>query len=92
MLLILIKIYVKLILVAVKFGLEIYGMVYIIGGGLLENLFCCLLEGMFININRSSWEVFFIFRWIFEVGNVNEEGMFNIFNMGIGFVVLVFLI
>ena len=44
---------------------------------------------MSININRSSWEVPPIFRWISEVGNVNEEGMFNTFNMGIGFVVLV---
>lgn len=64
-------------------------MVYIIGGGLLENLFCCLLEKMFIDIDKSSWEIFFIFKWIFEVGNVDKEVMFNIFNMGIGFVVLV---
>ncbi|MDE5092417.1 MAG: AIR synthase-related protein, partial [Trichodesmium sp. St18_bin3_1_1] len=30
-----------------------------------------------------------IFKWISEVGNVDKEVMFNTFNMGIGFVVLV---
>ena len=83
------KIYVKPILAAQKSGLEIHGMAHITGGGLPENLPRCLPEGMSININRSSWEVPPIFRWISEVGNVNEEGMFNTFNMGIGFVVLV---
>lgn len=83
------KIYVKPILAAAKSGLEIHGMAHITGGGLAENLPRCLPEGMSININRSSWEVPPIFRWISEVGNVNEEGMFNTFNMGIGFVVLV---
>ena len=83
------KIYVKPILAAAKSGLEIHGMAHITGGGLPENLPRCLPEGMSININRSSWEVPPIFRWISEVGNVNEEGMFNTFNMGIGFVVLV---
>ncbi len=83
------KIYVKPILAAAKSGLEIHGMAHITGGGLPENLPRCLPEGMSININRSSWEVPPIFRWISEVGNVNEEVMFNTFNMGIGFVVLV---
>lgn len=83
------KIYVKPILAAAKSGLEIHGMAHITGGGLPENLPRCLPEGMSININRSSWEVPPIFRWISEVGNVNEEAMFNTFNMGIGFVVLV---
>ena len=83
------KIYVKPILAAQKSGLEIHGMAHITGGGLPENLPRCLPEGMSININRSSWEVPPIFRWISEVGNVNEEAMFNTFNMGIGFVVLV---
>ncbi len=83
------KIYVKPILAAQKSGLEIHGMAHITGGGLPENLPRCLPEGMSINIDRSSWEIPPIFRWISEVGNVNDEAMFNTFNMGIGFVVLV---
>ena len=83
------KIYVKEILAAQKCGLDIHGMAHITGGGLPENLPRCLPEGMSIDIDRNSWEVPPIFRWISEVGNVNEEVMFNTFNMGIGFVVLV---
>lgn len=83
------KIYVKPILAAQKSGLEIHGMAHITGGGLPENLPRCLPEGMSINVDRNSWEIPPIFKWISEVGNVDEEAMFNTFNMGIGFVVLV---
>ncbi|NES70890.1 MAG: phosphoribosylformylglycinamidine cyclo-ligase, partial [Okeania sp. SIO2D1] len=62
---------------------------HITGGGLPENLPRCLPEGMSINIDRNSWDIPPIFKWISEVGNVKEEAMFNTFNMGIGFVVLV---
>ncbi len=83
------KIYVKPILAAQKYGLGIHGMAHITGGGLPENLPRCLPEGMYINVDRNSWEIPPIFRWISEIGNVDEEAMFNTFNMGIGFVVLV---
>ncbi|MBS9771840.1 phosphoribosylformylglycinamidine cyclo-ligase [Trichodesmium erythraeum] len=83
------KIYVKPILAAQKSGLEIHGMANITGGGLPENLPRCLPEKMSIDIDKSSWEIPPIFKWISEVGNVDKEVMFNTFNMGIGFVVLV---
>lgn len=83
------KIYVESILAAPREGLEIHGMAHITGGGIPENLPRCLPQGMSINIDRNSWEVLPIFQWIAEVGNVEEEAMFNTFNMGIGFVVLV---
>lgn len=83
------KIYVKSILEAQKAGLEIHGMAHITGGGIPENLPRCLPQGMSIDVDRNSWEIPPIFRWIADVGNVNEEAMFNTFNMGIGFVVLV---
>ena len=83
------KIYVKPILAAQKYGLGIHGMAHITGGGLPETLPRCLPEGMYINVDRNSWEIPPIFRWISEIGNVDEEAMFNTFNMGIGFVVLV---
>ena len=83
------KIYVKSILAAQKSGLEIHGMAHITGGGLPENLPRCLPPEMSIDIDRNSWKIPPIFRWLAEVGNVDEEVMFNTFNMGIGFVVLV---
>ncbi|MGB3509977.1 MAG: phosphoribosylformylglycinamidine cyclo-ligase [Microcoleaceae cyanobacterium] len=83
------KIYVKPILEAQKEGLDFHGLAHITGGGIPENLPRCLPQGMSINVDRSSWEVPSIFQWIATVGNVEEEAMFNTFNMGIGFVVLV---
>ncbi|GFZ92145.1 phosphoribosylformylglycinamidine cyclo-ligase [Okeania sp. KiyG1] len=83
------KIYVKPILAAQKAGLDIHGMAHITGGGLPENLPRCLPKGMSIDIDKSSWDIPPIFKWISAVGNVEEEAMFNTFNMGIGFVVLV---
>ncbi len=83
------KIYVQEILEGRKAGLEIHAMAHITGGGLPENLPRCLPEGMTIEVNRQSWEIPPLFQWIAEAGDVEEEAMFNTFNMGIGFVLLV---
>ncbi len=83
------RIYVKPVLNARKAGLEIHGMAHITGGGLPENLPRCLGEGQSIQINLNSWSIPPIFQWLAETGSVNPSAMFNTFNMGIGFVLLV---
>jgi phosphoribosylformylglycinamidine cyclo-ligase len=64
-------------------------MAHITGGGLPENLPRCLGQNQSIQIEPNSWEVLPIFRWLAEVGQVNETAMLETFNMGVGFVVLV---
>lgn len=83
------RIYVKPVLAARQAGLEIHGMAHITGGGLPENLPRCLGKGQSIKIDSNSWTIPPIFQWLAEVGSVNLEAMYNTFNMGIGFVVLV---
>lgn len=83
------KIYVKPILEALSGGIEIHGMTHITGGGLPENLPRCLPEGMSVRIDRNSWPILPIFDWIAQAGEVSLADMFNTFNMGIGFVLLV---
>ncbi|MBP0012564.1 MAG: phosphoribosylformylglycinamidine cyclo-ligase [Roseofilum sp. SBFL] len=83
------KIYVKPILTALAEGLDIHGMAHITGGGLPENLPRCLGQNQSISINWSAWEIPPIFQWLAEAGSVVQEEMFNTFNMGIGFVVLI---
>jgi phosphoribosylformylglycinamidine cyclo-ligase len=83
------RIYVRPILAMLKAGMEIHGMAHITGGGLPENLPRCLNKGQSIAINRHSWEFPGIFRWLSQTGNVAQEAMFDTFNMGIGFVVIV---
>jgi phosphoribosylformylglycinamidine cyclo-ligase len=83
------RIYVKPVLEALRSGIEIHGMAHITGGGLPENLPRCLNQGQSIEIEKNCWEIPRIFQWLAETGEVSEAAMFETFNMGIGFVVLV---
>lgn len=83
------QIYVQPILSILESGLEIRGMAHITGGGLPENLPRCLGKNQSIRIDASSWEVPVVFDWLAQTGGVSRLEMFNTFNMGIGFVVLV---
>lgn len=83
------QIYVKPVLAALKTGLEIHGMAHITGGGLPENLPRCLRTNQAIKFNSHSWTIPAVFEWLAEAGAVGAEAMYNTFNMGIGFVVLV---
>jgi phosphoribosylformylglycinamidine cyclo-ligase len=83
------QIYVKPVLDARRAGREIHGMAHITGGGLPENLPRCLGEGLSVAVNLESWDVPPIFQWLAEAGRVKLGEMFNTFNMGIGFVLVV---
>ncbi|BAY17244.1 phosphoribosylformylglycinamidine cyclo-ligase [Anabaenopsis circularis NIES-21] len=83
------RIYVKPVLAARQAGIEIHGMAHITGGGLPENLPRCLGKNQTIKINPNSWKIPATFQWLAEVGAVRDEAMFNTFNMGIGFVLLI---
>lgn len=83
------RIYVKPVLAARAAGISIHGMAHITGGGLPENLPRCLGANQSVQINTSSWPVPPIFQWLAAAGNVAPKAMFETFNMGIGFVLLV---
>ncbi len=83
------QIYVKPILEARRAGIDIHGMAHITGGGIPENLPRCLGVGQSIRIEPDSWVIPPIFQWLAQVGQVSAENMYNTFNMGIGFVVVV---
>ncbi|WP_414579062.1 phosphoribosylformylglycinamidine cyclo-ligase [Anabaena sp. CCY 9402-a] len=83
------RIYVKPVLAARQAGIEIHGMAHITGGGLPENLPRCLGKGQSIKINPNSWMIPPLFQWLAEAGSVSVEAMYNTFNMGIGFVLLI---
>ncbi|PMB18817.1 phosphoribosylformylglycinamidine cyclo-ligase [Fischerella thermalis CCMEE 5205] len=83
------RIYVKPVLAARQAGLEIHGMAHITGGGLPENLPRCLGQGQAIKINPDGWSIPPVFQWLAQIGSVSPQVMYNTFNMGIGFVLLV---
>jgi phosphoribosylformylglycinamidine cyclo-ligase len=83
------RLYVKPVLELLRSGLDIHAMAHITGGGIPENLPRCLGKGHSVQIYPASWPVLPIFHWLAQMGSVNSEAMFNTFNMGIGFVIIV---
>ena len=67
----------------------ILGMAHITGGGLPENLPRCLPKGLTVDVDYSSWERPELFNKIQEAGDITEEEMRNVFNLGIGFCLVV---
>ena len=67
----------------------ILGMAHITGGGLPGNLSRCLPEGLKVNIDYNSWERPTIFKNIAKAGDISEDEMRNVFNLGIGYCVVV---
>lgn len=83
------QLYVKPVLAALASELDIRGMAHITGGGLPENLPRCLAKNQAIRLDSTSWPVLPIFEWLRSAGEVSLSDMFNTFNMGIGFAVVV---
>ncbi len=68
----------------------ILGMAHITGGGIPENLPRAIgHHHMTANVDYSSWPRPEIFSKIKEAGNIEEEEMRNVFNLGIGFCLIV---
>ncbi len=86
------RIYVKPIralLGAYKSRRVVKAMAHITGGGLPGNLPRVLPEGLTARIKRNSWEAPGIFKLIAKAGPVDQVEMFRVFNMGVGFVLVV---
>ena len=67
----------------------ILGMAHITGGGIPENLPRCLPEGLTANVDYNSWKMPEIFTKIMCAGEILEDEMKKVFNLGIGFCVVV---
>ena len=68
---------------------KINGMAHITGGGFPDNIPRVLPKACNAEIDRASWEVPTIFRFIERQGKVDHDEMYRVFNMGIGFVVII---
>lgn len=74
---------------AVELAAIAHGMAHITGGGLPGNLVRPLPQGCGAALNRTSWEVPFVFDAIQRRGGIGAEAMAETFNLGIGFCVIV---
>ncbi|MDR7078360.1 phosphoribosylformylglycinamidine cyclo-ligase [Neobacillus niacini] len=82
------RIYVKPILSALK-KFELKGMAHITGGGFIENIPRMLPNGLGAKLYDKSWDIPPIFNLLSTVGQIDQQDMYNIFNMGIGMVIAV---
>jgi phosphoribosylformylglycinamidine cyclo-ligase len=82
------KIYVKPVLKALH-AAKIAGMAHITGGGFVENIPRMLPEGLGVEIDYGSWPIPYVFDFLEEQGKLDRKEMFEVFNMGIGFVLAV---
>ena len=68
---------------------NITGMAHITGGGFQDNIPRVLPNVVNAEIDRASWEVPTIFKFIQNQGRVDRDEMYRVFNMGIGYVLIV---
>ena len=81
------RIYVKQVLDVIR-NCDVHGISHITGGGFDENIPRVLHDGQGLEIKEGSWEILPIFRMLEKWGGVPHREMFNIFNMGIGMVIV----
>ncbi len=66
----------------------IKGMAHITGGGLIGNVPRILPQELTAQFHRKAWETPPLFQLIQQRGNVDQQEMYRVFNMGIGMVVI----
>ena len=81
------RIYVKPMLEVIR-NCDVHGVCHVTGGGFDENIPRALREGQGLEIQEGSWEILPVFRMLEKWGKVPHREMFNIFNMGVGMVVI----
>jgi len=67
----------------------VHAMAHITGGGLVGNIPRVLPKNCNAVIKKKAWPVHSIFGFLQNAGPVEEQEMFRVFNMGIGFVLIV---
>ena len=86
------RIYVKSVISVIagyKVKKVVHGMAHITGGGLVGNIPRVLPGGCNAAIKKGSWPIHPIFEFLRKRGPVEEHEMYRVFNMGIGYVLIV---
>lgn len=83
------KIYVKTMKSIKNAGVRVKGCSHITGGGFYENVPRMLPDGARAVIEKDSYQVPAIFGMLQREGQIEEQMMYNTFNMGIGLVLAV---
>lgn len=83
------RIYVKALKKIKDAGVRIHGCSHITGGGFYENIPRMLKDGIHAVVKKDSYPVLPIFRLLAEKGDIEEQMMYNTYNMGLGMILAV---
>ncbi len=83
------RIYVKALKNVKEAGVKVKACSHITGGGFYENVPRMLKDGTRAVIKKDSYPVPPIFKMLAEKGQIEEQMMYNTYNMGIGMIVAV---
>lgn len=83
------KIYVKALRSIKEAGVRVRACSHITGGGFYENIPRMLREGTRAVVEKDSYPVPPIFKLMAKTGNIDEQMMYNTYNMGLGMIVAV---
>lgn len=82
------RIYVTPVLELLK-RIDLHAVAHITGGGIVENLPRVLPERLKASLDKKKIRTPKVFRTLQKMGNVAEEEMWRVFNMGVGMIVVV---
>jgi len=82
------RIYVKPVLSLMR-TVKVQGIAHITGGGFIENIPRILPSGCDAEVHLGSWPIHPLFNVIQTQGAIPESEMYNVFNMGIGMVIVI---
>ncbi|MGQ9607807.1 MAG: phosphoribosylformylglycinamidine cyclo-ligase [bacterium] len=68
---------------------KIKGLAHITGGGLIDNIPRILPKNCNALIEKGSWDILPVFKFLQKRGDIEESEMFRVFNMGIGMIIIV---
>lgn len=83
------RIYVRAIQSVLAAHLPVTGMAHITGGGLLENIPRVIPDGLGVDLDASAWPMQNVFHWLIEQSGMSVAEAMRVWNLGIGFVVIV---
>lgn len=83
------RIYVKALKSVKDAGVKVKGCSHITGGGFYENIPRMLPDGVNAVVKKDSYEVPAIFKLLQKTGGIEEQMMYNTYNMGLGMVLAV---
>ena len=82
------RIYVKPVLDVIR-QIKVEAVAHITGGGFYENIPRVIPDGLKAVVDAGSLEIPAVFRFLASQGGIAPEEMFNVFNMGVGMVIVV---